>query len=329
MQLVRAHKNVPLLSMLYLLIIRQHYACDQVVEVISFRLGMNIKSPLVLTFAGLSGQGKTELATQIGKLLEAPITVIDCAQMRSDISIFGSHLGYAGKQAGSQLDNFLAANDGSRSVVFLDELDKTEREVRNSLLLLLDSGEYHDRRSNTPINAKKIIWILATNLGDTQMSEFYANHLEDCDELAQTKAPHKELCARSLSSAVDEVRRAFFTEFADTEVEVEERQNAGPLARYVVRLPPVGKDAKEVVVVRHGETEFHRGLEDGSAMEMEMMESMVRTSLGDGEDDEDVEPLGYRAFQHASWPSYWHLCTFHSCSMRRSISRPASEHKAA
>ena len=39
----------------------------------------------------------------------------------------------------------------------------------------------------------------------------------------------KELGARSLSSAVDNVRRAFFTAFVDTEVEVEESMNEGDL----------------------------------------------------------------------------------------------------
>lgn len=192
MQLARAHKYAPLLTVPYL-IIGQHYACNQVVNVITSHLGMNVKSPLVLTFAGLSGHGKTELATQIGKLLDAPITVIDCAQMRSDFSIFGPRMGYAGNETGSQLNNFLAANDGCRAVVFLDEFDKTEKEVRNSLLLLLDSGDCHDRRTNNPVNARKIIWILATNLGDTKISDFYAEHMEDSDQLTQAKAPHKAL----------------------------------------------------------------------------------------------------------------------------------------
>jgi len=374
MQLARAHKYVPLLKVPYL-IIGQHYACNQVVKVITSHLGMNVKSPLVLTFAGSSGHGKTELATQIGKLLDAPITVIDCAQMRSDVSIFGPRMGYAGNPTGSQLNNFLATNDGSRAVIFLDEFDKTEREVRNSLLLLLDSGEYHDRRSNNPVNARKVIWILATNLGDTKISEFYSDHMEECDELTQAKAPHKvltnslkalfrdkfgapmagrmrnvapfypfshgeqavvthkflleladdlrkpidlqptvnhypghidlaikndgalcthlaeetyikELGARSLSSAVDDVRRAFFAEFVDTDEEIVESQNGGPLAKYTVQLLPVGKDAKEAVVVRNGVTEFSHGPDDGSAVEMEMMEGMGRASLGDDDDDD-------------------------------------------
>lgn len=81
------------------------------------------------------------------------------------------------------------------------------------------------------------------------------------------------------------MRRAFFSAFVDTDEEVKERWNEGPLAKYVVQLQPVGKDAKEVVVVRDGETEFYGGPDGGSAMETEMMDGMGRASLGDDYDE--------------------------------------------
>lgn len=193
MQLGNAHEYVALLKVPYL-IIGQTYACKLVVDKISSHIGMNMQSPLVLTFAGRSGHGKTELAKQMGELLKVPITVVDCAQMRSDIGLFGARSGYQGNASGSQLNNHLAENDGVRSVVFLDEFDKTEQEVRNSLLLLLDAGVYHDRRNNMPIDASKTIWILATNLGDRNIANFYNEKVVGKGVSEMAKVPHKLLC---------------------------------------------------------------------------------------------------------------------------------------
>ncbi|KAK4549484.1 hypothetical protein LTR36_006481 [Oleoguttula mirabilis] len=192
MQLAQAHDYVALLKVPYL-VVGQTFACRFVVDHVTSHIGMNIRSPLVLTFAGLSGHGKTEMAKQMGALLKVPITVVDCAQMRSDIGLFGSRSGYHGNHRGSQLNNFLTDMDGARSVVFLDEFDKTDQEVRNSLLLLLDSGEYHDRRTNKPIDATKTIWILATNLGDHAITKFYKDHMEGATETEKAKIPHKLL----------------------------------------------------------------------------------------------------------------------------------------
>lgn len=163
------------------------------VEHVIAHIGMSINLPLVLTFAGLSGHGKTELSRQMGLLLQAPTTVLDCAQMRSDIGLFGSRSGYQGNELGSQLNNHLAKYDGMRNVVFLHEFDKTEQEVRNSLLLLLDSGDYHDRRTNKPVDAAKTTCILATNLGDRAIAAFYEEYMANITEVEKTEVPHKVL----------------------------------------------------------------------------------------------------------------------------------------
>jgi len=129
----------------------------------------------------------------MGLLLQAPTTVIDCAQMRSDIGLFGPRSGYQGNELGSQLNNHLVKYDGMRNVVFLDEFEKTEQEVRNSLLLLLDSGDYHDRRNNKPVDAAKAIWILAKTLGDHAIATFYKEYMANITEAEKTKVPHEFL----------------------------------------------------------------------------------------------------------------------------------------
>lgn len=190
MQLAQAHDYVALLKVPYL-VVGQTFACKFVVDQVTSHIAMSIRSPLVLTFAGLSGHGKTELAKQMGALLQVPITVVDCAQMGSDVDLFGPRSGYHGNERGSQLNNFLSDWDGQRSVVFLDEFDKTDEEVRNSLLLTLDSSDYHDRRNNKAVDATKTIWILATNLGDRAITGSYKDRIEGATDSEKAKLPHK------------------------------------------------------------------------------------------------------------------------------------------
>ncbi|KAF2766666.1 P-loop containing nucleoside triphosphate hydrolase protein, partial [Teratosphaeria nubilosa] len=193
MQLAQAYDYAALFKVPYL-IVGQTFACKFVVETVTSHIGMNIKRPLVMAFAGLSGHGKTELATKMGSLLGLTTTVVDCAQMGSDFGLFGPRQGYHGNDRGSQLNNHLAEFDGQKSVVFMDEFDKTNQEVRNSLLLVLDSGAYHDRRNNQRIDASKTIWIFATNLGDHAITNFYHEHMEGVTKASElAMVPHKTL----------------------------------------------------------------------------------------------------------------------------------------
>ncbi|KAK3707710.1 hypothetical protein LTR37_011887 [Vermiconidia calcicola] len=376
-QLAQADGYKALLKMPYL-IIGQDYATKQVGNVVAAHISMKQKAPLVLVFAGLSGHGKTELAKQMGALLNIPMTVIDCAQMHSGTALFGSRLGYAGNSHGSQLNNHLAENSSMRSVVFMDEFDKTDKEVHNSLLLVLDSGEYHDRRNNNYVDCSKTIWIMATNLGDQDITSFYRDYLENeapdakakvqYDELTdnlkgrfrdtfgapmagrmrnvapcfpfdqneQAVVVHKflmelveqvrvpvstsaltahypghvhlaikndgklcahladksyieELGARSLISAIDDVRIAFFTAFTDTDELVDEEMNLGPLMKFVVQMQPItkgdgsGTALSKVGVAMDGFSEYYRGQDKGDEGD---------DADDDGDMDELVEELG-------------------------------------
>lgn len=117
---------------------------DYTLNVVMFRIlqhaSLASKSPLVLAFAGLSGHGKTELATSLGNLLDTDICNIDMSKIKYSWSLFGGAAPMTGYEQGTVLNNYLAAHTGQRCVVFLDEFDKTAQEVRDSLLTLLDSG---------------------------------------------------------------------------------------------------------------------------------------------------------------------------------------------
>ena len=123
-------------------LIGQDHALDVVMNKIVACRALNRRNPLVLAFAGMSGHGKTELATQLGFLLGTPLLHIDVSKVHSIQDLFGHGLGYEGGGDGNQLNNFLSSHDKQRCVIFLDEFDKTQQEVRQSLLTVLERGMY-------------------------------------------------------------------------------------------------------------------------------------------------------------------------------------------
>ncbi|KAL9626191.1 MAG: hypothetical protein Q9204_007507, partial [Flavoplaca sp. TL-2023a] len=150
----------------------------------------HIEMPLVLLFTGPSGHGKTELAKRMGELLSLPLLKIDCTQTRFTTDLFGPQAPFAGHEAGSPLNNFLADYSGQKAVVFLDEFEKTTADVYRSLLLLFDEGFYKDRRIvGKQLDCTKIIWILASNQGEEMIQKYWDDHLADKPEYAQLQIP--------------------------------------------------------------------------------------------------------------------------------------------
>ncbi|RDL35746.1 Uncharacterized protein BP5553_06358 [Venustampulla echinocandica] len=135
------------------------------------------KRPLVLVFAGPSGHGKTELARSLGHLLSLELEVVDCTIFSREQELFGPRAPWAEWEKGSPLNNFLARKAGERCIVFLDEFEKTSRDIHQTLLLPFDSGDYEDRRNRSKIDCSKTIWILATNALDPTIKDFCSqNH---------------------------------------------------------------------------------------------------------------------------------------------------------
>lgn len=121
-----------------------------------------MSKPLVLLFAGSSDYGKTELAMRMGDLLFVESITVDCTETKHETDIFGPKAPYHKYEKRSPLNNHLAKWAGQRSVVFLDEFDKTMEEVRKGLFLLFQSGDYRDRRDKKLLDCSETIWILAT-----------------------------------------------------------------------------------------------------------------------------------------------------------------------
>ncbi|KAK3996254.1 P-loop containing nucleoside triphosphate hydrolase protein [Cladorrhinum sp. PSN332] len=174
-QVAKKLKSIEILGIPYFLV-GQRLACRLLVEKFINHLAMPSKGPLVLLFAGPSGHGKTELARKLGELLTLDLHNVDCTGLSYETDLFGPRAPYRGSEAGSGTNNFLAAHDGSRSIIFLDEFEKTNQGVRESLLIPFQNGDYLDRRHLTTVNCSKTIWVLATNAFDATIHSFCARH---------------------------------------------------------------------------------------------------------------------------------------------------------
>lgn len=122
-------------------VVGQTMAIDIVCSSILTHLTIKSSHPLVMAFVGPPGHGKSELAKRMGKLLSANTFTADCTEMRHETDLFGPKFPYQGWEGGSPLNNFLSTEQYKRSVVFLDEFDKTTAEVWQALLTTFDDGK--------------------------------------------------------------------------------------------------------------------------------------------------------------------------------------------
>jgi ATP-dependent Clp protease ATP-binding subunit ClpA len=133
--------------------------------------------PLVLVFAGkflitfytlcvlkcnttgLSGHGKTEIERSLGSLLSLDTTVIDMTQIRHESDLFGPHAPFVDHEKGSLLNNFLWDHTGKRAIIMLDEIEKADPRIIDTLLIVFDEGKdllYQSNSSRKLIRHKTI-----------------------------------------------------------------------------------------------------------------------------------------------------------------------------
>ena len=89
---------------------------------------------------GPSGHGKTELARRLGLLLSLPIAIVDCTIIKQESDLFGHRPPFVGAKEGTPTNNFIAQHGGRKSIIFLDEFEKTTEDVHKSLLIPFDNG---------------------------------------------------------------------------------------------------------------------------------------------------------------------------------------------
>ncbi|KAI0016387.1 P-loop containing nucleoside triphosphate hydrolase protein [Xylariomycetidae sp. FL0641] len=179
-------KGLEELFALHLSVIGQCIAVESLRDRLLAEMYRPSKRPLVFLFAGPSGHGKTELARQLGDITSLDTISIACPDYHTEMAFFGPKPPYVGSELGSPLNNFLARKSGERSVVFLDEFEKTSSEIHETLLIPFDEGRYKDRRDGGDVDCAKTIWILATNKLDPSIHRFCeANKelLENSDDI--------------------------------------------------------------------------------------------------------------------------------------------------
>ena len=139
-QVAKLRNAEPILGVPYFLI-GQTIAASRLSQKLISHLMIPHRRPLVLIFAGPSGHGKTELARRMGHLLGLPLNIVDCTIVNREMELFGPRHPYTGAGRGTPLNNFLANNARQRCVVFLDEFEKTTKDIHQALLVPFDNGE--------------------------------------------------------------------------------------------------------------------------------------------------------------------------------------------
>jgi hypothetical protein len=111
------------------------------------------RQPLSMIFAGPSGNGKTELAIWLAKLMNKPgddtFLKVDCGQLTSEHEVFGMSGAYQGAYEGSALNNFIlrmSLEPASLGIVLLDEIEKAGRGVIHGLYQVIDKGEWTNKK---------------------------------------------------------------------------------------------------------------------------------------------------------------------------------------
>ncbi|KAI0841339.1 P-loop containing nucleoside triphosphate hydrolase protein [Hypoxylon sp. FL0890] len=135
-------------------------------------LAMPFRKPLVLLFAGPRGHGKKELVNKLAYLLSLDVQKVDCTNLNGYDEIFGPKQPGQEYSCGSPLNDFLASKSKERSIVFMEEFDKTNKDIHKELLVPFDRGVYMDRRNGQKVDSSQTIWILSTSKFDETISDF-------------------------------------------------------------------------------------------------------------------------------------------------------------
>lgn len=128
----------------------------------------------VFMFAGPSGVGKTELARQLAtELYEKPTSFVrlDMSEFVGEDAVnklLGSSRGYQDSHMGGYLTNSVI--ECPQSVILLDEAEKANPKIWDTLLQVFDSGRLTDGLGHT-VDFSKSIVILTSNLGNDRASK--------------------------------------------------------------------------------------------------------------------------------------------------------------
>lgn len=136
------------------------------------RAGLNTPNKPVgsFLFAGPTGVGKTEVTTQLARVLGIELVRFDMSEYmeRHTVSrLIGAPPGYVGFDQGGLLTE--AITKSPHCVLLLDEIEKAHPEVFNLLLQVMDNGTLTDNNGRKA-DFRNVILVMTTNAGAEQMS---------------------------------------------------------------------------------------------------------------------------------------------------------------
>lgn len=134
-------------------------------------------------FAGPTGVGKTETATQLAQGLGVPLLRLDMSEYAESHSVsrlIGAPPGYVGHQEGGhQLVTPLTQNP--RMVVLLDEFEKAHAQVHALFLQVMDKGVITDGQG-TSVDCRQAIFIFTSNVGAQEAAQAAIGFTADTHE---------------------------------------------------------------------------------------------------------------------------------------------------
>ena len=185
------HKLVHLEELLHQRVVGQDAAVTVVANAIRrSRAGLSDPNRPIgsFMFLGPTGVGKTELARALASFLfddEKAIVRIDMGEYSEKHSVsrlVGAPPGYVGYNEGGQLTE--AVRRRPYSVVLLDEIEKANPEVFNTLLQVLDDGRLTDGQGRT-VDFTNTILIMTSNLPVEPNEYFKPEFVNRIDEIVR------------------------------------------------------------------------------------------------------------------------------------------------
>lgn len=192
----------------------KYYLEPELKAVVNMALAM--EKPLLLT--GEAGTGKTQLAMEIARALGLPIEILRCkstikgeeACYSQDTVLRLNDARFGSGSTGRRVDHFYdyvvwgpigrAFRADRKVVLLLDEIDKTESDVQDNLLDILEECQFTIREVNETIRAKVRPAIFVTSnakreLSDPFLRRCFCHHIafpspEDMRRIVALHYPH-------------------------------------------------------------------------------------------------------------------------------------------
>ncbi|MCP3852969.1 MAG: ATP-dependent Clp protease ATP-binding subunit ClpA [Gammaproteobacteria bacterium] len=143
---------------------------DDAIKMARAGIGRDDKPIGAFLFSGPTGVGKTEVSTQLAKLMGIELIRFDMSEYmeRHTVSrLIGAPPGYVGYDQGGLLTE--AINKHPHAVLLLDEIEKAHPDVFNLLLQVMDHGTLTDNNGRKA-DFRNVILIMTTNMGAEAMS---------------------------------------------------------------------------------------------------------------------------------------------------------------